>query len=336
MRDLLWRVRFRRKLRPHHVTGDTTYGTVENIVAVEDARHPSLRPAARLRRTARRSSASTPSPTTPSATCTAAPEARSLRFRTHKHTDRVRVYQAPAPRLQRLSAQGRVHGQHQRAAGRRGASTRRTSSGSAATTRPRPTTKAMRKRQVWVEPLFAEAKALARAAAVPPPGADERQHRRAAGRGRPEPQAVLGRDRVGAAPRPVREPGGPPRVAPPARNHLNVTDVSADNGGPPIGCTETPSGFFNRLSIPTATLTLPPSDRAVEDALATGRWRARAGTACRRSPTCRTPSASRATRPRSAPPRGCRRARCGGRGAAAPWLASAAGAPARRGATRRR
>jgi hypothetical protein len=37
MRDLLWRIRFRRKLRPHHVTGDTTYGTVENIVAVEDA-----------------------------------------------------------------------------------------------------------------------------------------------------------------------------------------------------------------------------------------------------------------------------------------------------------
>jgi transposase len=37
MRDLLWRVCFRRKLRPHQVTGDTTYGTVENIVAVEDA-----------------------------------------------------------------------------------------------------------------------------------------------------------------------------------------------------------------------------------------------------------------------------------------------------------
>jgi transposase len=37
MRDLLWRVRFRRKLWPHHVTGDTTYGTVENIVGVEDA-----------------------------------------------------------------------------------------------------------------------------------------------------------------------------------------------------------------------------------------------------------------------------------------------------------
>src|SRR4051794_608948 len=36
MQDLLWRVRFRRKLRPCQVTGDTTYGTVENIVAVED------------------------------------------------------------------------------------------------------------------------------------------------------------------------------------------------------------------------------------------------------------------------------------------------------------
>ena len=37
MRDLLWPVCFRRKLRPHHVTGDAKYGTIENIVAVEDA-----------------------------------------------------------------------------------------------------------------------------------------------------------------------------------------------------------------------------------------------------------------------------------------------------------
>jgi hypothetical protein len=36
LRDLLWHVRFRRKLRPHQVTGNTTYGTVENIMAVED------------------------------------------------------------------------------------------------------------------------------------------------------------------------------------------------------------------------------------------------------------------------------------------------------------
>jgi hypothetical protein len=37
MRDLLWRVCFRRKIWPHHVTGDPKYGTTENIVALEDA-----------------------------------------------------------------------------------------------------------------------------------------------------------------------------------------------------------------------------------------------------------------------------------------------------------
>jgi len=37
MLDLLCRVCFRRKLRPHHVTGDAKYGTTENIVAIEDA-----------------------------------------------------------------------------------------------------------------------------------------------------------------------------------------------------------------------------------------------------------------------------------------------------------
>ena len=37
VRDLLWRVCFRRNLRPHHVTGDAKYGTIENVVAIEDA-----------------------------------------------------------------------------------------------------------------------------------------------------------------------------------------------------------------------------------------------------------------------------------------------------------
>ena len=36
LRDLLRRVRFRRKLRPHQATGDTTYGPVQNVVALED------------------------------------------------------------------------------------------------------------------------------------------------------------------------------------------------------------------------------------------------------------------------------------------------------------
>ena len=37
MLDLLWRTAFRWKIRPHHVTGDGKYGTVENITAVEES-----------------------------------------------------------------------------------------------------------------------------------------------------------------------------------------------------------------------------------------------------------------------------------------------------------
>jgi hypothetical protein len=35
MLDLLWRVRFQWKLRPRQITGDTKYGTAENIMAIE-------------------------------------------------------------------------------------------------------------------------------------------------------------------------------------------------------------------------------------------------------------------------------------------------------------
>ena len=37
MLDLLWRTSFRWKIGPRQVTGDTAYGTVENIAAVEQA-----------------------------------------------------------------------------------------------------------------------------------------------------------------------------------------------------------------------------------------------------------------------------------------------------------
>jgi hypothetical protein len=49
LQDLLWRVCFRHKLRPHKVTGDTTYGTTENIVALEDAGIQAFFPLARFR-----------------------------------------------------------------------------------------------------------------------------------------------------------------------------------------------------------------------------------------------------------------------------------------------
>lgn len=37
MLDLLWRSSFRWKIDPRQVTGDTAYGTIENIAAVEQA-----------------------------------------------------------------------------------------------------------------------------------------------------------------------------------------------------------------------------------------------------------------------------------------------------------
>jgi Transposase domain (DUF772) len=46
--DLLWQTCFRWKLRPDQVTADTTYGTIENIVPIEDAGISMYAPPARL------------------------------------------------------------------------------------------------------------------------------------------------------------------------------------------------------------------------------------------------------------------------------------------------
>ena len=156
MRDLLWRVRFRRKLRPHQVTGDTTYGTVENIVALEDA---GIR-------------AYVPLPDFDHRTPffgqdDFAYDAERDEYRCPRGTPlHARAGQAhrgggrlPRRRrdLQRLPGQGRVH----RASRGRTCSARFHADylervrGYHATEAYK---KAMRKRQVWVEPLFAEAK----------------------------------------------------------------------------------------------------------------------------------------------------------------------------------
>ena len=37
MLDLLWRTSIRWNLKPHHVTGDSIYGSLENIKAIENA-----------------------------------------------------------------------------------------------------------------------------------------------------------------------------------------------------------------------------------------------------------------------------------------------------------
>jgi transposase len=156
MRDLLWRVYFRRKLRPRQATGDTTYGTIENIVAIEDAgirayvplpdfdRRTPFYGASRFAYDAERDEYR-------------CPQGQPLRRLKTKYTEQEVVYRADAASCNACpvkaactsSDHGRivhrsfyadylekVRGYHAAEAYR----------------------KAMGKRQVWVEPLFAEAK----------------------------------------------------------------------------------------------------------------------------------------------------------------------------------
>ena len=156
MRDLLWRVCFRRKLRPRQVTGDTTYGTVENVVAIEDAGIRAYVPLPDFdqRTPAFGKHRFAYDPGIDAYRC---PGDAVLRPLQHKLARSVRIYQASAAacnacplktscttsrRGRRVARHGdeayldRVRGYHATEA----------------------YAKAMRKRQVWVEPLFAEAK----------------------------------------------------------------------------------------------------------------------------------------------------------------------------------
>jgi transposase len=156
MLDLLWRVCFRWKLRPRQVTGDTTYGTTEIIVTVEDAGIRASVPLPDFDHRTRFFGRErfTYDPRRDVYHC---PGGQELRFRKHKYTERTRVYQAPAAACNACllktectdSAKGRqvkrsfdeaylerVRGYHA----------------------TKEFAKAMRKRKVWVEPLFAEAK----------------------------------------------------------------------------------------------------------------------------------------------------------------------------------
>jgi len=154
--DLLWRARFRWKLQPRQVTGDTKYGTVENIVAIEDQRMRAYVP---LSKAGQHASVFGEQDFhyDPAADVYRCPGDRVLRFLSQSEVTHRRIYQARAtdcsgcplrerctssPRGRRISRSldetflDRVRGYH-------------------ATERY---AKAMRKRKVWVEPLFAEAK----------------------------------------------------------------------------------------------------------------------------------------------------------------------------------
>lgn len=154
--DLLWRTRFRWKLRPHHVTGDTTYGTLDIIQALEDA---SIRAYVPLAEPGERNALLgidqfRYDASQDSSTC---PQGQELAYRYTRYALNLRVYRADAQTCNRCplksqcttSSHGRMIHRNLR-------------EGYLERVRAYHQTvayeKAMGKRRVWVEPLFAEAK----------------------------------------------------------------------------------------------------------------------------------------------------------------------------------
>ena len=154
--DLLWRARFRWKLRPRHVTGDTKYGTSPNIAAIEQQQLRAYFPLSEVGQRAGKfgdedfvydAAADTYS----------CPGGQTLRFLSHCQSTHRRIYAAPAGicrtcelREQCTTAQrGRRVGRHLDEAYRERVRAYHATEAYQ---------KAMRKRKVWVEPLFAEAK----------------------------------------------------------------------------------------------------------------------------------------------------------------------------------
>lgn len=154
--DLLWRTRFRWKLRPRQVTGDSKYGTTDNIVAIEDQRIHAYVP---LSDAGRRPGlfADTDFVYDAEADVYHCPGQAMLRCISQCAQTKRRVYEAPAAACRACSLTANcTTSQRGRRVGR--------SFDEAYLDRVRgyhatePYAKAMHKRKVWVEPLFAEAK----------------------------------------------------------------------------------------------------------------------------------------------------------------------------------
>jgi transposase len=155
--DLLWRARFRWKLCPRQVAGDTKYGTVENIVAIEDQRMRAYFPLSEVGLRPGQLPVHAFVYDAASDTCRC-PGGAILRFLSQSDATHRRIYQAPASACASCALRARcTTSPRGRRIGRNLAE--------AYVERVRdyhatePYAKAMRKRQVWVEPLFAEAKA---------------------------------------------------------------------------------------------------------------------------------------------------------------------------------
>jgi hypothetical protein len=154
--DLLWWARFRWKLRPRQVTGDTKYGTVDNIAAIEREGIRAYVPLSAVghRPGLFRDTDFVYDPATDTYRC---PGHQALRFISQCDRTRRRIYEAPATACAACALRAQC------TTSRRGRRVGRSlDEDYLERVREHHTTepyaKAMRKRKVWVEPLFAEAK----------------------------------------------------------------------------------------------------------------------------------------------------------------------------------
>ena len=156
MRDLIFRTRFRWKLRPRQVTGDTKYGTIENIKAIEDQGIRAYVPLPNWEERYEVWSASH-FRYEPQADQYRCPQGQLLQRVGEVTPDGRQLYRAPASICNACPVKGqcttsdqgrRLYRQVGEAYLERVRSYQQT----------RAYQKALRKRQVWVEPLFAEAK----------------------------------------------------------------------------------------------------------------------------------------------------------------------------------
>jgi transposase len=160
MLDLLWRTAFRWKMRPHHVTADGTYGTAENIEAVEGsgiraylALHEAGGRAGFFRKSEFAYDAAKDLYACPAGqTLRALGDAEDTRSRS-----KIVTYRARASACAACSLKPRC------TTNKNGRSLRRSPKDEhidivRAYMRTEPYRKALRKRKVWIEPLFAEGK----------------------------------------------------------------------------------------------------------------------------------------------------------------------------------
>jgi transposase len=157
MLDLLWRTCFRWRLRPHHVTGDSIYGSLENIKAVEDAGIRAFVPVRDWTHNAPGSFSKKDFRYDEGRNLYVCPEGEELRHIGNSYTERAAKYRADAAICNSCELKAKCTNANSGRLLRRSFD-EHYAERVRAHHKTEACKKAMRKRQVWIEPLFAEAK----------------------------------------------------------------------------------------------------------------------------------------------------------------------------------